>query len=384
MENKKTYITMFVIALITALFIFASDKLWAVLHIFSPVFYAVIIAYLADGLVRILVKYTKMKRTPAIIIVIVFILLSCSYLVYYTIPFLVETVMELIIYVRELIEQHNTGFNYIAKLVSDFLNINFDEIIKFDLSSIDKSLIDTLKNALSGIYGFTAGTVTSIGSSIVVVFTSFVMAIYMLFEKEDLLWRMKRLVRAISTESREQYVLDCFSMANGVFKKFLIGKVIDSLIIGIMMIVMFWIFGIEYAVVFGIIGGIGNMIPYFGPIISAVPVVLILLIINPIHALVALIIIVVIQQIDAHIVGPKVLSDNIGGISAFWILFAVTICGMAFGFMGMIFGVPLVVVIKNLVEDFADRRLEKREKKKVKAVQEKGEAADAEKQQPEA
>ena len=77
----------------------------------------------------------------------------------------------------------------------------------------------------------------------------------------------------------------------------------------------------------------------------------------------------VVQQLDAHIIGPKVLSDNIGGVSAFWILFAVTICGIAFGLMGMILGVPVVVVIKNLVEDFVDKRLKKREKKPVKSVE---------------
>ena len=102
------------------------------------------------------------------------------------------------------------------------------------------------------------------------------------------------------------------------------------------------------------------MIPYFGPIFSAVPVVLILVIINPKSALIALITIVVLQQLDGNVIGPKILSDNIG-VSAFWILFGVTVCGMALGFVGMIIGVPLVVVAKNLVEDYVNIKLKQRE-----------------------
>ena len=148
-------------------------------------------------------------------------------------------------------------------------------------------------------------------------------------------------------------------MANGVFKKFIIGKFIDSSIIGVLCLIIFKIFGIEYAVVFSIIIGVGNMIPYFGPIFSAIPVVLILVIINPQSALIALISIIVLQQLDGNVIGPKILSENIG-VSAFWILFGVTVCGMAFGFVGMIAGVPLVVVAKNLVEDYVDIKLKQR------------------------
>ena len=370
MEKKKTNIYMFVILLITLLFIFAYDRILIVLNVFSPLFYGVIIAYLLDGMVRLLLRRLKIKRGLAVALVIVFVLLLCGVTVYYAIPFLASTIRDLVDYVSSLITEHNTGLYNMIEKAAAFFNINIDSIYKFDITKIDKDLMNTLNTAFHGVYGLTVGTVTKVGSSIVVVFTSFMLAIYMLIEKEDLLYRMKRVLIAIIPEKSENYVLGAFTMANDVFKKFIIGKAVDSLIIGLLMIVFFMLFGIEYSVVFGIIGGIGNMIPYFGPIFSAVPVVIILLIINPWHALIALIIILVVQQLDAHIIGPKILSDNIGGVSAFWILFAVTICGIAFGFMGMIFGVPIVVIIKNLVEDFANRRLEKRVKKKpVKAVE---------------
>lgn len=364
MDKRKTYITMFVISLFTVLLLFAYDKFLAVISVFKPVFYALVIAYLADGLVRILSRFTKLKRGPSIVIVIILILILCGVMVYYAIPFLIEMVRDLYFYVRGLVIQHDTGIYNFLNQAAAYFDIDIDQLYRFDITKLDQNLVDTFKTALKGIYGFTAGTVSSIGGSIVVVITSFVMAIYMLFEKDSLILWLKNLVRAISPQSKESYVLSRFTMANDVFKRFFIGKTIDSLIIGFLIMLLLWVFGIEYAVVFGVISGIGNMIPYFGPIISAVPVVLVLLIINPVHALLALAIIIVVQQLDSHVIGPKVLSDNIGGVSAFWILFAVTVSGIAFGIMGMIVGVPVVVIIKNLIEDFVNIRLKKREPEK--------------------
>lgn len=368
-DKRKPYVSMFVVLIATFVLIFAFDKVMAILSIFRPLAYALIIAYLVDGIVRMFMRRCKMGRGLAVASSIVLVLLVCGITGYYTIPFLIDTMGDLVSYVSRLLVEHNTGIYNLIQSAAEFFDIDIDAIVRFDFTKFDKSILDGLNTAIQGVYGLTVGTVTKVGSSLVMVFTSFVLAIYMLIEKEDLLNRGKRFLRAIVAEKNEDSVLGAFTMANDVFKKFIIGKSVDSLIIGILMIVFFMLFGIEYGVVFGIVGGIGNMIPYFGPIISAIPVVLILLIINPWHALIALIIILVVQQLDAHIIGPKVLSDNIGGVSAFWILFAVTICGIAFGLMGMILGVPVVVVIKNLVEDFVDKRLKKREKKPVKSVE---------------
>ncbi len=361
MDKRKTYITMFIVSLFTVLLLFAYDKFLAVISVFKPVFYALVVAYLADGLVRILSRFTKLKRTPSIIIVIILILILCGVMVYYAIPFLIEMVRDLYFYVRGLVIRHDTGIYDFINQAAAYFDFDIDQLYRFDITKLDQNLVDTFKTAIKGLYGFTAGTVSSIGGSLVVVITSFVMAIYMLFEKESLILWLKNLVRAISPQNKEEYVLSRFAMANDVFKRFFIGKSIDSLIIGFLIMLLLWVFGIEYAVVFGVISGIGNMIPYFGPIISAIPVVLVLLIINPVHALLALAIIIVVQQLDSHVIGPKVLSDNIGGVSAFWILFAVTVSGLAFGIMGMIVGVPVVVIIKNLIEDFVNIRLKKRE-----------------------
>lgn len=358
--KNKSYLYMFVIAVAIFLIVFASDKIAFVLNVFKPLFSAVVIAYLVDGIVRFFNLKLKLNRILSIVISIVLIVGIGALCSYYAIPFLVNMVMDLVDYVSTLLADHNTGFYTVMQSIAGFLNVDFDTIYNFDISKIDDGILEALNTFIQKFYSIVISKITSIGSSIVSIVTSVILAIYMLIEKEDLLNRARRLLRAITPAKYEDYILNSFTMANTVFKNFIIGKFIDSLIIGILMYILFKIFGIEYAAVFSLMCGIGNMIPYVGPIFSSIPVVVILFIINPWHALIALIIILVVQQLDSNVIGPKVLSDNIG-VSAFWILFAVTVCGIAFGFIGMVVGVPLVVVVKNLVEDFVNFRLSLRE-----------------------
>lgn len=364
----KSFLYLFIVALLSFLVVFAGDKISFVIGVFKPFIYGVVIAYLLDGFVRFFNRRLKLNRILSIVIVMVFVLVLCGLICYYAVPFLIDTIKDLISYVSRLLSEHNTGIYNIIENIALSFNVDLEAIYNFNIYEIDESLLDTLNGIIQNIYSFTLGTVAAVGSSIVLIVTSVIMAVYMLIEKEDLLGRAKRLVRALVPAKNEEYVLQSFAMANTVFKNFIIGKAIDSFIIGLLMFILFVVFRIEYAAVFSLICGVGNMIPYFGPIFSAVPVVGILLLINPWHAVIALAIILVVQQLDGNVIGPKILSDNIG-VSAFWILFAVTVCGMAFGFAGMIIGVPLVVIIKNLVEDFVEIRLSKRLKKTVKEEQ---------------
>lgn len=356
--KNKNYLYMFIVALAVFLIVFAGDKIGFVFNVLKPVFAGIVIAYLLDGMVRFLNRRLKMKRGFAIVVVIVAVLAVMALCVYYALPLLVNTTKDLIDYIISLLAGHDNGLYNMVDTVASM--VNFD-LSSFDIKQIDSTIINALNSFVQRFSGAFVNSIVAVGSSLVNILTSVIMAIYMLVEKDSLLKWIKRLVKASFSESRGNYILNAFSMANSVFKKFIIGKFIDSSIIGVLCYVLFKIFGIEYAAVFSIITGVGNMIPYFGPIFSAIPVVLILLIINPQHALIALIIIIVVQQLDGNVIGPKILSDNIG-VSAFWILFAVTVCGMAFGFAGMIVGVPLVVVIKNLIEDFVEMRLKQREK----------------------
>lgn len=354
-NNKMVHV--FIIGIILILMFFASEKIAFILDVFQPVFMGIVFAYLLDGMVRFFTRKCKMKRGFAIFFVLVLVFAIGALSVYIALPFLIDTTKDLITYISDFFGDSNNSVHHLISRIAFALKVDISSI---NVDAMDSAIVDFVNNIAQKLSTLLVNGIMTLGSSLLNIITSVMLAIYMLIEKDNLIKWIKRFVRGVFSESKGEYILDAFSMANKVFKKFIIGKFIDSTIIGILCFILFSIFKIEYAAVFSIITGVGNMIPYFGPIFFAIPVVGILLIINPQNAIVAAIIILIVQQLDGNVIGPKVLGDNVG-VSAFWILFAVTVCGMAFGFVGMVVGVPLVVSIKNLVEDYVEKRLKERE-----------------------
>ena len=114
-----------------------------------------------------------------------------------------------------------------------------------------------------------------------------------------------------------------------------------------------------YTVLVSFIVGVTNVIPYFGPFIGAIPSIFIIMIADPLKSLVFAVFVLILQQLDGNIIGPKILGDSTG-LSAFWVIFAVTFFGGLFGFVGMLIGVPTFAVIYALVRNFAEFKLGKK------------------------
>ncbi|SUQ47665.1 AI-2 transport protein TqsA [Clostridium neonatale] len=148
-------------------------------------------------------------------------------------------------------------------------------------------------------------------------------------------------------------------MSNSIFGKFLIGKIVDSAIIGVLTFFILALCKMPYAILVSVIVGITNIIPFFGPFIGAIPSFIIILFISPVKALWFLVIIFIIQQLDGNIIGPKILGDSIG-ISAFWILFSILVAGKFLGLIGMVIGVPLFAVIYAIVKEIIEGKLKKK------------------------
>lgn len=155
---------------------------------------------------------------------------------------------------------------------------------------------------------------------------------------------------------RARSVLEVCSRANRVFGGFIIGKIIDSSIIGVLCFVCMTLLRLPFAVLISVIVGVTNIIPFFGPFIGAVPSILILLIVDPIAALKFAVLVLLLQQFDGNILGPKILGDS-SGLSALWVLVAIIVSGGLFGFAGMVVGVPVFAVLYALASSFFARRL---------------------------
>lgn len=149
--------------------------------------------------------------------------------------------------------------------------------------------------------------------------------------------------------------------ADRMFSGFLIGKLIDSTIIGVICFVGTWLIGIKSAVLISVVVGVTNIIPFFGPFIGAIPSVLLLLLENPLHALYFLIFIIILQQVDGNIIGPKILGNSTG-LSSFWVLFSILFFGGLWGFVGMIIAVPLFAVIYDMIKRLVYLGLQKNQR----------------------
>lgn len=187
------------------------------------------------------------------------------------------------------------------------------------------------------------------------IFIGLVAGFYLLLDRDRFLYEIKKANYRLLKPKHAQYLYHATMVSKQVFYDFVIGKAIDSAIIGFLCYLGMNLLGLEYSVLLSVIVAITNMIPVFGPIIGAIPGLFILFIINPWHGILFGIFILILQQIDGNIIGPLIIGDKLG-LPSFWILFAVTIGGGLFGVIGMFIGVPIFTVIYNLLMEYINNK----------------------------
>jgi predicted PurR-regulated permease PerM len=154
-----------------------------------------------------------------------------------------------------------------------------------------------------------------------------------------------------------KYIIEISCSSNNIFEKFLIGKLLDSMIVGILFFFVSAIMKLPYPPLLSLLIGITNMIPFYGPFIWAVPVVLIVMLSNMSLALWTVLVIFVLQQFDGIVIGPKILGDSTG-LKPMQVILAITLGGFFGGILGMFLGVPVFAVIWNMFMNIIDSRYE--------------------------
>ncbi|RKI86739.1 AI-2E family transporter [bacterium 0.1xD8-71] len=188
----------------------------------------------------------------------------------------------------------------------------------------------------------------------------FILSIYVLGSKEKFAGQAKKIAYALFDRKAGNEIISNFRFIHSTFIGFIGGKIVDSIIIGIICFVCTSIIGTPYAILVSVIIGVTNIIPFFGPWIGGIPSALLVLMVDPVQALYFAILILVIQQFDGNILGPKILGDSTG-LSGFWVIFAITIFSGLFGVLGMVVGVPIFAVIYAGVKSVVDRLLRKKD-----------------------
>lgn len=295
----------------------------------------------------------KTKRAISIILtyctVALFIYLFLSFVFPQLISSIVGLANDIPTYIANITKLVN-DFNSKYEIQEEYYNLLVEQwarykdiIIRF-VTNLIPVLGNTTKTILSSIWNIVLGVILSI---------------YLLNDKERFFSLGKKITKALFSEERANRIIELGHRSNKIFGSFLSGKILDSIIIGILTFVVLTIFKMPYAILVSFIVGITNIIPFFGPFIGAIPSALIIFFVSPIKALWFIVIIFIIQQIDGNIIGPKILGDSLG-ISAFWILFSLIVSGKIFGFIGLVIGVPLFVLIYSIIKDIVENRLEKK------------------------
>ena len=229
---------------------------------------------------------------------------------------------------------------YSSKLL-DYFNSNLLPHINDLLKTLSLSVIGIFK----ALWNFVIG---------------FIISIYILGSKEKFAGQAKKIAYALFDRKAGNEVITNFRFIHSTFIGFIGGKIVDSIIIGVICFVCTSIIGTPYAILVSVIIGVTNVIPFFGPWIGGVPSALLVLMVDPIQALYFIILILIIQQFDGNILGPKILGDSTG-LSGFWVIFAITIFGGLFGVLGMVVGVPIFAVFYAGVKAMVNRMLIKKD-----------------------
>ena len=293
--------------------------------------------------------------------------------------FVVIGVVALLVYsvLPKLIEGSGSFISSLPNKINQLTNWASTSLARFP--ALQKSVTDFADKGVMELYEWlqtnvlnnsnTTSLITAISNGIVSVFNvtfEFLMGLlimlYLLNNKEHIFAIGRKLVAACCSEKRSEGIYEFVSIFNETFIGYIVGRIIDSAIIGVLTYIVLLIFNISFAPMISVIVGVTNVIPFFGPFMGAIPAALMLLLEDPTQCFYFIIIIIIIQQLDGNVIGPKVVGDAIG-ISSFWTLVAVLIGGGLFGFMGMAFGTPVFALIYRYVDKMAIRRLKAKDKK---------------------
>ena len=201
--------------------------------------------------------------------------------------------------------------------------------------------------------------VLSVAKTILNFLIGIVAMTYVMSIQESLVGQSKKIIYAIFPAKKGNVIIKTIRKSNEIFGGFVIGKIIDSAIIGVIAYVGCLLMNMPSALLVAFIIGVTNVIPFFGPFIGAIPTIALVLIQSPIHALYLAIFILILQQVDGNIIGPKILGESTG-LSAFWILTSISVAGGLFGFFGMLLGVPVFAVIYYIIQQILTYRMKEK------------------------
>lgn len=340
----------------------------------TPVYIGLIIAYLLNPVMikiekgmrlvtrKILKKPSGQKALARGFSIFIVLAVGISFVVEIFMMVIPQLVDSITLLINNLPENYQSFLKWLEEFsksnpdmvsyIKDITNQAYDQImiwLKSELLPSSSKLIIGVSDSIINLFGVMFD-----------LFIGIIFSIYLMANKELFAAQSKRMIYSILKEKHANGLLDLLKETNIVFGKFINGKILDSLIVGILTFFIMTIAGIPYAMLISVLIGVTNIIPFFGQYIGAIPSTILVLLVSPMKGVIFLILIIIIMQVDGNIIGPKILGGSIG-LGSFWILFSILIFGSLFGLVGMIVAVPLFAMFFQMVKKWSASRLKKKQ-----------------------
>ena len=353
------------------------------LKILSPIIYGFVFAYLLNPLLvffkdKVFVKLgKKAKNALSILATYLFTAVVITLLLLMVIPQMVTSVQQLTGKATDLFSPYedfedieegsgaiDVANSKIGVFLDDFgksiqgyadgLGLKIDVVETFNrladdaLNLFSSYIVVALNSAASFVYGIFSGIFNFL--------LGILLSVYLLVGKDKFIAQTKKLFCALFPARFSYKTVVVMRKTHEIFGGFITGKILESLIVGVICFVVMSIFNIQYTALITVIVTVTNVIPFFGPFIGAIPSIFFLAINDIWQALWFAVFILILQQLDGNFIGPKILGSKVG-LSAFWVIFAIIVMGGFFGLPGVFIGVPVFAVAYVLIKEFAENRL---------------------------
>lgn len=337
------------------------------LSIFNPLIYGLVIAFLVNPLMRFFenkifsfwsqtTKNFKIRRIVAMLCAFVLVIAFIAMFFAVLVPQIADSYKELEGKVGGYVTNTETWITELfsedgplPKWLTDYAK---DKELTKTLTGMVSDSTDVIAKVADAIVSFIIGIVVQLKDFLI----GLIFSIYFLFSKEKLIANCKKIMYAFLSKKHVSKILRLSKITKSNFEGFIIGKIIDSLIIGVLTFFVLMIVGMPYYPLIALIVGVTNVIPFFGPFIGAIPSAFIIFIADPIMALWFCLIILAIQQLDGNVIGPKILGVNTS-LSALGVMIAIVLMTGVLGVTGMFIGVPIFAVLYAIFYDMVDKRI---------------------------
>ncbi len=343
--------------------------------ILSPFIWGLVITYLLLPLMRLMERNVfgplmkkayrknkkddghKMARGLSILVSEIVMLAIITALVYLILPQLYSSIESMV--------QNSNGYAATVEVWINNLLRDYPEIMEYANTVLDEVSVElrswVQNTVLPGLGSMISNLTTGVYYVVMGIYNliiGIIVSVYILGNVESFTAGCRRLLYSLFSVETAEKIREGVAFTDRTFMGFINGKLLDSAIIGLICYIFCAIVNMPYALLVSVIVGVTNIIPFFGPLLGAVPSAFIILMANPLKALIFVIFVIVLQQVDGNIIGPKILGNSIG-IDGFWVMFSIILGAGLFGFWGMLLGVPVFVVIYTLLNDLVEKRLKK-------------------------